>query len=291
MTAYTVPKTDFAHGDYPNAVDLNTLSTAQVHLDEVLSSYAEHPLTFYNSNDSVQRWHVLTHTYRYLHYACDGSETRIMRYSIAYSGGEGGVWGSESWISENSISLSETNGNADQIVIGVYDLDSIAWLDYGDQFVVFDCWGCYEHDAALAPLEATPPFYATNYLSAAALNSMGRNIEVIKGRTDAPVRPFLVEDDDHWLGNKQAAYLRIIGTITGDTVSSVAVYVGDNPSSMGSADFTLNNGGSGWAADAAFDSGSLTLAALDDEQNFLVSIVESGSGKLRVERIYMTDEA
>ena len=290
MTAYTVPKTDFAHGGYPNADQLNTHSTAQVHLDEVLSDYAEHPLVFYNTNDSVQRWKVFTHTYRFLHYASDGSESKIMRYSFSYE--DNNYWtGSETWLADNSISLSNTNGNADQIAIATYDLDSISWLAYGDEYVVFDCWCAYEYDEAYPPLEATPPFVATNYLSAAALNSQGRNIAAIKGRCDAPMRPRLIESDDYWEGPKLGANLRIKGTIMDDTVSSIAVYVGDNPSSMGSADFTLTNGGSGWAADDAFDSGSLSLAALDSGQDFLVKMAETGSGYLRVEQIFTTDEA
>lgn len=303
MTAYTVPVTDFAHGEYPNAVDLNTHSTAQEHLDEILPAYAEHPLSYYTSldnypSDESERftnagyWRVFTHTYRYLHYACDGSASRIMKYSPTLTTqATGDNWWGPTWLEDNSVSLSSTNGNADQIQVGVYDLDSIAWLDYGDQYVVYDCFGALEYDASMLPIEATPPFYDGNLLSAAALNSMGRNIESIKGRTDAPMRPRLIESDDHWFGLKVAGYLRIKGTILTDTVSSVAVYVGDNPSSMGSADFTLNNGGSGWAANAAFDSGSLSLAALSADQAYLVKIAETGSGTLRVQQIYMTDES
>lgn len=286
MTAYAVPAI-FSHGQYPNAVDLNTLSAAQTHLDEVLPTYGQHPLAFYNTNDSVQRWVILTHKSRYLRYFCDGSETKIMRYSMDFT--DNNAWGSETWLADNSTSLGETNGNMDAIVVATYDLDSIDWLDYGDQYVVFDAWGCFEYDESDLPLEATPSFADTNLLSAAALNSLGRNIEAIKGNADAPVRPRLLETDDHWVFRKLYDNLIIEGTIMDDTVSSVAIYIGTDPSSMGAADFTLNNGGSGWAATDAFDSGALTLAGIDDGTDVLVKITESGSGYLRVERIYQTD--
>lgn len=288
MTAYTVPA-EFAHGSPPNAVDLNTLSTAQVHISEILPATAHHPCAFYNTSDSVQRWVVLTHTYRYLHYATDGSAAMIMRYSPDYT--DNNAWGSETWKADNGVSLGETNGNLDAIVIATYDLDSISWLNYGDQYVVFDTWGCYEYDEAHPPIEATPPFYATNFLSAAALNSLGRNIEVIKGRMDAPVRPRLIESSDRWLFKKLAGAdsLVIKGTIMDDSVSSVSVKVAQNPSSMGSAIATFNNGGSGYAANDTFDTGDIDISAYTDGEDYLVEVTDVGSGYVRVEQIYTTE--
>lgn len=301
MTAYTVPAY-FTHAQYPNAVDLNKLSTAQVHLNEQLPSTAQHPCAYYTTLDdypssdagdqftNAGRWVVITHTYRYLHYACDGGASRIMPYSPTYTTqSTGDNWWNATWLSENAVTLSETNGNNDAIAVAVYDLDSISWLTYGEQYVVYDTFGCYEYDEAHPPLESTPTFTDGNLLSASALNSMSRNIEVLKGRTDAPVRPRKIESNDRWLFQKIAANLVIKGTIIGGSVSSVAVKVATNPASMGSAIATLNNGGSGYAENDAFDSGEISLAAYTTGTNYLVEVDETGAGTLRVEQIYITD--
>lgn len=287
MTAYAAPAY-FAHAQYPNAVDLNTLSTAQVHINEILDTTAHHPAGFYNTNDSVQRWTVFTHTYRYLHYATDGSEAYIIPYSMDFTDTAGSGFNANTY-AETGVSLSETNGNMDAISIAVYDLDSISWLTYGEQYVVFDTWGCYEYDVSHPPLESTAPFVTGNLLPASALNSLSRNIEVIKGRTDAPVRPRLIESNDRWLFKKLATNLIIKGTIIGDSVSSVAVKVAQDPASMGSAIATLNNGGSGYAENDPFDSGEISLAAFDANADYLVEVIETGSGTLRVEQIYLAD--
>jgi len=237
-----------------------------------------------NRNDC---WIVLTHTYRYLHYAADGSESKIMRYSFSYE--DNNYWtGSASWLEDNSVALSNTNGNNDTIAVTAYDLDSISWLNYGDQYVVFDVWGCYEYDEAHPPIEATPPF-TMDYLSASALNSMSRNIELIKGRMDEPVRPRLIESDDRWLFTKIADNLVIKGTILDDSVSSVDIKVAADPSSMGTAIASLDNSGSGYAANDSFDSGSISLSSYTADENYLVEIIEDGSGTLRVEQIYLTN--
>ena len=213
-----------------------------------------------------------------------------MQYSPTYTTqSSGDNWWNARWLSENAVTLSETNGNNDAIAVAVYDLDSISWLTYGEQYVVYDTFGCYEYDEAHPPLESTPTFTDGNLLSASALNSMSRNIEVLKGRTDAPVRPRKIESNDRWLFPKIAANLVIKGTIIGGSVSSVAVKVATNPASMGSAIATLNNGGSGYAENDAFDSGEISLAAYTTGTNYLVEVDETGAGTLRVEQIYITD--
>lgn len=299
MTAYAAPAY-FTHAQYPNADDLNTLSTAQVHIHEILDATAFHPCAYYTTLDdypaetneqfpNAGRWVVITHTYRYLHYACDGSASRIMPYSPTLTtAATGDAWWGTTWLADNTVSLSDTNGNNDAISIAVYDLDSISWLTYGEQYVVFDTWGCYEYDAAHPPLESTAPFVTDNLLPASSLNSLSRNIEVIKGRMDAPVRPRLLEAHDRWLFKKIAANLVIKGTIIGDTVNSVDIKVGTDPASMGAAIATLDNGGAGYAENDAFDSGSISLAAFDTDADYLVEVDEDGSGTLRVEQIYIT---
>jgi len=299
MTAYSVPAT-FSHGDYPNADDLNTLSNSQKHIYEILPASAQHPVAYYTTLDDYPsgdageqyngagRWIVLTHTYRYLHYATDGSGL-IMPYSTSLSVTDtGDNWFNPSWQSENTVSLAATNGNNDAISITAYDLDSISWLNYGDQYVVYDVFGCYEYDEAHPPIEATPPF-TMDYLSASALNSMSRNIELIKGRMDAPVRPRYIDSNDRWLFNKVATHLVIKGTILDDSVNSVDIKVATNPGSMGTAIATLNNSGSGYAANDSFDSGNISLSSYTNGEDYLVEIIEDGSGTLRVEQIYLTN--
>jgi hypothetical protein len=303
MTAYTAPAY-FDHADYPNAVDLNTLSTAQVHINEVLASAQQHPCAYYTTLDdypsadsgdqytNAGRWVVMTHTYRYLYYACDGGASRIMPYSTTRTtAATGDNWWATTWLSENATTLAETNGNLDAISVAVYDLDSLGWLTYGEQYVVYDVFGCYEYDEAHMPLESTPPFVDGNLLSAAALNSMSRNIEVIKGRMDAPVRPRLIESNDRWLFKKLAGAdsLVIKGTIIGGSVNSIDIKVGTNPSSMGAALVTLNNGGSGYAENDVFDSASIDISGKTDGTDYLVEVDEDGAGTLRVEQIYTTD--
>jgi len=286
MTAYVVPPT-WEHGDYPNAVDLNKLSSSQKHLHENTPSSVQHPLAFYNTNDSVQQWIVLTHTYKNLYFATDGSEAKIMKYSPDYS--DNNAWGSETWLSANSETLSETNGNLDAIAIGTFDLDSLEWLSYGDQYVVFDVWGAYEYDESYLLIDDTPPFAAGNLLSASALNSLSTNIELLKGTMESPTRPRFLGSNDRLLFKKLGDTLVLKGTVTGDTLNSISIKVSQNPSSMGAAIATYDNSGSGYAENDTFDFSSIDISSFTDGENYLVEVTKDGSGTVRIEQAYITN--
>lgn len=286
MTAYVVPVL-WEHGDFPNADDLNKLSNSQKHLHENTPATVQHPCAFYNTNDSVQQWIVITHTYRYLYFATDGSEAKIMKYSPDYS--DNNSWGRETWISNNTESLSETNGNLDVIIIDSFDLESLGWLNYGDQYVVFDVWGAYEYDESYLLIGDTPPFATENLLSASALNSLANNIELLKGTLDSPSRPRFLGDNDRLLFKKLGDTLVIKGTVMSDTLNSISIKISQNPASMGTAIVTYDNSGSGYAENDIFDFSSIDISSFTDNENYLIEIVKDGSGDVRVEQAYVTD--
>lgn len=286
MTAYVVPPF-WEHGDFPNAVDLDKISNAQKHLHENTPTTVQHPLAFYNTNDSVQQWIVITHTYKYLYYFTDGSEAKIMKYSPDYS--DNIAWGSETWLTNNSETLSETNGNLDALVVAFLDLESIEWLDYGDQYVVFDVWGAYEYDESYLLIEDTPPFATGNLLSASALNSLANNVQLLKGTMDSPSRPRFLGDNDRLLFKKLGDTLVLKGTVLSDTLNSITIKISQNPGSMGSPFVTYDNGGSGYAENDTFNFNSIDISSLTDDENYVVEVTKDGSGDVRIEQAYVTD--
>jgi hypothetical protein len=111
MTAYTVAP-EWEHGDFPLAADLNKIGTGQTHIYEIALTYARNPASRSLADLSAENINF-THRHRWLHYKSTG---QVVDPSGA----------------EEDVELPNPSDNW----INVYDLDSIAWLEYGALYTV-----------------------------------------------------------------------------------------------------------------------------------------------------------
>lgn len=296
MTTYALPKTDWAHGDFPVAAELNKLSTAQTHINELNYASARVDLVPYNTVDDTVWRYTFTHRKRYLYYLTDGSQAAVLPYAATYSAPT--TWNSPSWRSANGTSLSGSVGNLDDIDGGVqvFDLDSLDWLQYGERYVVYDVWGAMEVDIA-EPLQLQGSVFADdNFLSAAMLNALGEDVAGLKALTDSPNPPQI-----HWIGGGDSEgwywmkrtrdYLHIKGKVTSGDIESIEVFVSTNPSSMGTALLESNNGGSGYTSGDEYH-GTIDISALTADNDYIVRVgvtEDSGGGDFSITGAYLSN--
>ena len=117
MTAYVTPHI-FAHGEFPTAANLNTISVGQISINERKPYALFAPCTAKMTTGQATGFY---HRHRWLHYKSSGQLIDPVRYAdpLELAG-------------EEEVSLPNTSDDW----FNVYDLDSVAWLSYGALYFV-----------------------------------------------------------------------------------------------------------------------------------------------------------